>query len=223
MQQLSKIIHLLALGLWFGMTVFFTFVVALILFPAFEKEAEQTDRPLWFPASYEFRIEKQKEQGTRAAGFAVSQLLPTYYLLQGICGFLAIVPALSWSRAFPRERVHQVRVLILLVSVATILVAWPIERKVTDLRIERNNADDVLRKKLVEENQSSSPQLKKAVQTARDESDQARAEFSLWHTVSLFLNFITIALVTVALALASRLPQTSFSRPPQAGAGEAPA
>jgi glycerol-3-phosphate acyltransferase PlsY len=227
MQQLSKIVHLLALGLWFGMTVFFTFVVALGLFGAFETEAQKADdeRPLWFPAPYAFKVEpaarefnieplSRKDQGTRAAGLAVSRLFPTYYLLQGICGFLAIIPALAWSAARPRQGVHQMRTFLLMLALVTVLVAWPIEQRVSELRDVRTKAEDALRTKLVETTRSSTPQIKADVETLHTDAVAARADFGVWHTISLFLNFLTVLLVTAALALASRLPDHTISRPP---------
>jgi len=55
MMTLSRILHLFALALWFGMGVFFSFVVAFSLFGSFEKLAveKETDseRPLWFRIS----------------------------------------------------------------------------------------------------------------------------------------------------------------------------
>src|SRR5436190_23752599 len=45
MRHLSKTFHVLAVGLWFGMAVFFSFPVALTLFSTFEKEAQSDTRP----------------------------------------------------------------------------------------------------------------------------------------------------------------------------------
>ena len=37
----------------------------------------------------------------------------------------------------------------------------------------------------------------------------ARRQFGTWHLISLLLNFVTVLLVTVAMALAARLPERS--------------
>jgi hypothetical protein len=39
-------------------------------------------------------------------------------------------------------------------------------------------------------------------------ADHAKAIFAAWHGVSLTLNMITIALVTIAMALAAQMPAT---------------
>src|SRR4051794_6467698 len=49
MNSLTRTFHVLAVGLWFGTVVFFSFVVGLSLFGHFEDLAKSTDRPLWFP------------------------------------------------------------------------------------------------------------------------------------------------------------------------------
>ena len=53
MTVLARVLHVLAVGLWFGMGVFFTAVVAFSLFGSFERLAEETARPLWFPLADE--------------------------------------------------------------------------------------------------------------------------------------------------------------------------
>ena len=90
-----KTVHVLALGMWFGMAIFFSFPMALTLFGSFETLAQSEVRPTWFPLPAEYKLEPwlQKDQGTRAAGFAISPLFGHYFLLQGICGLLATVTA----------------------------------------------------------------------------------------------------------------------------------
>jgi acyl-phosphate glycerol 3-phosphate acyltransferase len=196
MQLLAKTIHVLALGLWFGAAVFFSFVVAPSLFASFEAAAElpRDQRPVWFPAAERFTGETvRKEQGTRAAGFAVGPLFAYYFLLQGICGFTAVLTALGWSRAEPGSRVHRLRLLVLLAALMTVLVGWPLERKVTELRAERHDAADAALK---------APQDTQLAALAQEK----RAEFGRWHLYSLGLNLLTILLVGVGMALAARLP-----------------
>ena len=51
MLHFSKILHVLALGLWFGTVIFFSFVVGLNLFGTFEQvaAAPPEERPIWLP------------------------------------------------------------------------------------------------------------------------------------------------------------------------------
>ena len=77
MHQLTKSLHLLALGMWFGMSVFFSFVVGFALFdglPAgnggFVTLAEKEKRESWFPhragvQRRSGRHRRQKKQGAR--------------------------------------------------------------------------------------------------------------------------------------------------------------
>ena len=86
MLHFSKVLHVLALGLWFGTVIFFSFVVGGNLFDTLGRVAEQApaDRPMWFPMWQDvydgpspdptFSEPLRKEQGTRAAGVAIHPL-----------------------------------------------------------------------------------------------------------------------------------------------------
>jgi acyl-phosphate glycerol 3-phosphate acyltransferase len=198
----TKIVHVLALGLWFGATVFFTFSVALTLFSTFEAEAEKPrdQRAIWFPLPTEFDRDAatRKEQGTRAAGVAISPLFDHFFAVQAVCGVLALATALAWYGS--SSSVHKARVILLGLALVTVAVGWWLERKVSDLRLQRTEtADQVLR---------SAVPAPEAVQTAATE---ARAAFGRWHLYSLLLNFVTILLVSVAMALAAQLPSGTES------------
>jgi len=80
MRAFTKTIHVLALGLWFGSGIFFSFVAALAIFHAFEAlgESSPSERPGWLTPSF------NKENGTQLAGMAVGPLFPRYFLLQGV-------------------------------------------------------------------------------------------------------------------------------------------
>src|SRR6516164_5491862 len=108
MFSLAKVIHVLAVGLWFGAGMFFTFVVGLSLFDTFEKETARPadQRPFWLPVppeleksppSARFPDPLRKEQGSRIAGAAVGPMFRPYYILQVACGELALLTALAWS------------------------------------------------------------------------------------------------------------------------------
>ena len=117
MQPVARSMHVLSLGLWCGMGVFFNFIVGLSLFHTFDSIAEKVERPAWFPnvAEYtwtepELKLDGPKEQGSRAFGAAVGPLFSVYFLLQGICAFVALGTALSWTRF---GRLHRIRVWII--------------------------------------------------------------------------------------------------------------
>lgn len=207
MLTLSKVIHVLALGLWFGTAVFFSFVVALNLFGTFETLAAlpAAERPLWFPLPAEFArdVATQKEQGTRAAGAVISPLFDWYFLLQGVCGFLAVATALGWSRAQSQDRVHRLRTAILLLALVTVVAGWPVERKVHELRVERNKSADAV---LLAGDA--------APEGARAAASELRETFGRWHGYSTLLNLGTVLFVTVGMALAARLPAAVASGSP---------
>jgi acyl-phosphate glycerol 3-phosphate acyltransferase len=177
-QMLSKTIHVLALGLWFGSAVFFSLVATPVIFETFGSLGSKPvpERPAWLPSPWE------KEQGIQLAGLAVGPIFPWYFLLEGVCGLLAVSTALAWSRSHPQAQVHRLRFIIVVFALTTVIAGWPIAQKVGVLRAERYTED---------------PGMAAA----------AKTDFATWHTYSLILNFVTLALVTVAMALAARLPE----------------
>jgi acyl-phosphate glycerol 3-phosphate acyltransferase len=220
MHQLSKSLHTLALGLWFGMTVFFTFVVALSLLNSFQTLGKSEERHSWFPlspmyAENDAELNGPEEQGTRAFGHAVSPLFPWYYALQGACGFIAL--ATSFSLIKSESRVHRWRLNLLLAAVVFVLAGWPVERKVEQLRVPRNQTTEEFLLSRFVLAQSGARQrtpeeervLREDLQAKTEAMKDARGEFFKWHTYSLLLNFATILCVTAAMAMAGNLENGS--------------
>jgi acyl phosphate:glycerol-3-phosphate acyltransferase len=176
---ISKTLHVLPLGLWFGSSVFFSLVATPAIFHTFAALAEQPPdaRPSWLPSTF------AKENATQLAGLAVGPIFPWYFLLQGVCGFLTVVTALTFLRAEPRAAIHKLRFGLVAAALVTVVVGWPIAHQVSIFRAARYDADPLL-------------------------AQAAREQFATWHLYSLGLNLITLALVTVAMALAARLPPT---------------
>lgn len=198
-----RTLHVMSLGLWFGMAVFFTFVVGLSLFDTFSSlsETPASSRPYWFPPpaelernppSPQFPNPLRKEQGSRLAGEALGPMFIWYYSLQLACGILVLVTALGWV-IFP-GKVHKVRLALVLLAFAGAGLGWWMERKVHDYRTERNRASDVV---LTTAMPSSD---------AIREADEARKKFGQWHGYSLIANFFTLAMVTGAMVLAGKMP-----------------
>jgi acyl-phosphate glycerol 3-phosphate acyltransferase len=195
----TKILHVLALGLWFGSTVFFTFVVAPATFKTFESYGQMpaAERPAWLPVPPDF----DKEKGTRLAGVAVGPIFPWYFLIQGACGLLAVATAFSWFRVQPYGSIHQLRCLFVGLALVTVFAGWPLVDKVDALRLDRYSLDPVV-------------------------AAGAKAAFGTYHLISLMLNFGTVILVTAAMVLAAWLPSPPAPRPvppPQPPAVRAPA
>ncbi len=204
MLLLSKTIHVLAVGLWFGTLVFFV-VVGLLLFTNFEKEALKTDdEPFaWMPRIERYYAAKpiadkpglpdwlRKEPGTRAAGFAVAPIFPWYFGIQGVCALLAAATALSWIGSH-KQRVHKVRAGIALAALLCVAGGNWLERQVAAKTGERNATVDTALGEPTQEN------------IARAET--VRADFGKLHGYSMMLNLVTLLLVTAAMALAAQLP-----------------
>lgn len=192
MRHLARVLHVLALGLWFGSGVFFSFVAAPLLFATFQhpERSDPAHQQAWIPLLKHFD-EQTEKTGTRLAGAAVSPLFPSYFLIQGACGLIAALTALAWSAAAPRDRLHRIRALILLLAFTGVVVGWPLDQKVSALRLARYGTD-------------------------ADLAAAANAAFASWHVVSLLLNMAVVLLVGVALVLVAWLPD---ARP---AAAEAP-
>lgn len=201
MHQLTKTVHVLALGLWFGSAVFFLLIATPTIFATFDRVGAQYPRPPWFPLKetvYDYKdgqLDGPREQGSRAAGAAVAPLFPLFFLLQGACGLLATATSLGWSRSRPQDTVHRVRTWLLLAALITVVASFPIENRVRDLRDPRNVATDAYL-----ERGSDSEAIREAFR-------EKRGQFFTWHLASLSLSFVTLLLVTGAMALAARLPE----------------
>jgi hypothetical protein len=187
MQLTLRILHLLALGLWFGSVMFFSFFTALPIFEHMEKLT--TNRDSWLrrdmkePPSTSGDENQEaalrKKQGTRLAGEALTPIFARYFWLQVICGVVALVTSLWWVSE--PGIVHKVRsavlALALLLALGNALILSP---RIHELREKRY----------------------------LDDSQAIKDEFDRWHTYSLLTDLGGLALVTVALALGAALPAT---------------
>jgi hypothetical protein len=202
----TRTVHVVALGLWFGSTVFFTFVVGLSLFGGFERLGEDTSRrPAWFPLptaltkytpSEDLLKRLGKEQGTRAAGFGVTPMFDWYFLLQSFCSAAALVTALSWARLSSKVPiVHKIRTVVLLVGVASVALGWWLEQVVSAEGKKRDETSDVI----LTESPPTAEQLAAA--------DAARANFGFYHGCSMMVNLVTVLAAGGAMALAAYLPE----------------
>jgi hypothetical protein len=173
----SKVIHALAVGLWFGSMVFFI-LATLSIFETFQHLAvSEHDRPSWLSAADSFNAEK----ATQLAGIAVSPLFDWYFPLQAACAVLAVATALGWTRLENARRLDRVRFRAHFVAAATVALGWPLARHVNQLRLDRYSSDPAV-------------------------AGFAKEAFGTWHTRSLLLNMATLVLVTIAMALVAVLP-----------------
>src|SRR5205807_1945211 len=116
-----------------------------------------------------------------------------YFLVQGLCAFITAWTALAWARENPGVKSHRWRFRLLLLALVTVLIGWPLEQQVAELRAPRNQATDTYL--------GAPPEA-----TALENMNAARTAFGRRHVLSLLLNFATLLLVSGAMALASQLP-----------------
>jgi hypothetical protein len=134
-------------------------------------------RPDWLPLTADLT----KEQGLRLFGMAVGPMFPLYFALQGVCGVGALITAWGWMTS-NLDRIHRARVMLIAGAMAFVLVGVLLSGKVEELRLARDLAVDG---------------------TAHA---AAQSAFTLWHLISLLVNFVVIVLVASATVLAARLP-----------------
>lgn len=208
MLLLTKTVHVLSLGLWFGTVGFFTFVGLLLIGAMHELTAkppaerdwwlpapvqlEQTPPPQGFPKSFPDHL--RKEQGNRLFGKGIGPMFKPYFGLQTICGVLALATAFGWSRG-QAGKVHGVRTVLLAAALVTVGISWWLDLEVNARRDVRSQATD-----------AALLQVGGATQTQLEVAHQARTDFNRWHGHSVSVNLVTLLLVTVAMALAAQLP-----------------
>lgn len=184
-----RVLHLLAVGLWFGGAGFFNFGTALPIFDSFQQvvATSPSDRTAFLnivpPGTSD---EKRADLASALAGSAVGPVFPRYFVLQSVCAVVALATALTWWNGESGRRVHRWRVYLLAVALLAVAVSWPISDHVSVLRVQRFDPD-------------------------LDVAAHAKAAFGPWHFVSLTLSLVTVLLAGVGLALGAKLPADSIS------------
>lgn len=178
---MAKVLHVLALGLWFGGAAFFNFAAAPAIFDSFKDvvHAGPSDRTAGREIIAPTAIPKDKDDLASAlAGAAVGPVFPRYFGMQAVCGVIAVATAARWRRL---GRVHAWRFGVVLAAAASLAIAIPLSDHVSELRRLRYDPDG-------------------------DVAQAARAAFGPWHLASLGLSVVTVGLAGVGLALAAKLP-----------------
>jgi hypothetical protein len=131
MLSLVKMVHLLALGLWAGAMVFFSFFTALPIIG--EWPARLTQAGHWMGI-------QDAKQGTRAAGEVLDLLFQRYFPFQLVVGLVAVATAL-WLATLPGW-LAKARALVLVMALALTAANWfYLAPAVHQARAERYGAD----------------------------------------------------------------------------------
>lgn len=184
-QTVVKVLHVLALGLWFGGAAFFNFVTAVSIFDSFKHVVYDgpSDRTAHQQIIEPSASKEQKDALASAlAGSAVGPVFPKYFAMQAVCGLVSLVTAVSWWNVGQGRKVHRFRVYVIGLAVLTVVVGWPISNTVSELRLLRFDPNS-------------------------DTAGAARAAFASWHLVSLFLSFVTVCLAGIGLMFAAQMPE----------------
>jgi hypothetical protein len=179
---LQRALHLLALALWLGSAVFFSFLAAPKIFASFNEVAKSPpgDRTAYVPINEGLDDARKDQLGSALAGAAVGPIFPLFFGLHAVCGIIALVTAAGWWK---REgRIHRVRAILIGIALLTVAIGWPISQKVTELRLARFSPDAAI-------------------------AAAAKDGFVTWHLISLALSFVTTVIVFAAMLLAARLPE----------------
>jgi acyl-phosphate glycerol 3-phosphate acyltransferase len=189
-QNLLRVLHVVAAGVWVGAAGFFNFVTAPSLFATFEQvvATAPSDRtanvPIVPPGTPD---EVRKNLGSALAGAAVGPVFPKYFALQLACAVVVLATAWAW-RAEPPVGRNRVRVQLAVAAVAAVAAGWWVSDVVSKLRLARFDA-------------------------TFEVAAVAREQFATWHLVSLGLSFVTILLAFALLVLAAWLPQRAEPTP----------
>jgi len=187
MSNLSKVLHVVALGSWFGSALFFNFLAAPTIFATFKEvvATAPSDRTANFPLSPGLSTDDQAKLASALAGSAVGPLFPIYFGLEGVCVVIALATAFGWWYSGTGRSVDRWRVILLVLAAIVVAVSVPIADKVSGLRVERLASDPMI------------------AQAAKD-------AFGPWHMVSLLMSFITTGLALIVLGMASKMPTPSL-------------
>lgn len=130
-QQLIQMTHLLALGLWVGAMVFFSFFTALPIISDWPGRLQQPGH--WLHIT-------EARQATRVAGEVLDILFQRYFPFQVACGLIAVITgAASFLNG---DWLSKVRVVALVIALILAGVNWLyLAPAVHQARLERYSSD----------------------------------------------------------------------------------
>lgn len=183
-RPLLMVLHVLALGFWFGGSAFFSFVVAPTQIQTF-KDVVMTapnDRTAYMPLVPEEIDNEERRHHLAGAlfGAAVGPVFPKFYLMQTICGIIALATACAWWNEAPRL-ISRSRVGVLAVAFVLVVVGWYVSDMVSEVRLVRYDPDPAV-------------------------ASAARNTFASWHLVSLVMSGVTTLLAGAGLAMSTARP-----------------
>ncbi len=177
---LLRILHLLAVGFWFGSGTFFVFVATVPIFDSFAEvvKTQPNARTANVQIVPDGTSEQQRSQlASGLAGAAVGPVFPRFFLLSAVCAWVALWTAYAWKR----HTVGRWRFRLCVVAAVGVAIGWPLSIAVSELRLQRFAEDAAV-------------------------AQAAASAFGPWHVASLFLSMTVSVITGVILVLAAKLP-----------------
>ena len=182
---LLRMLHVLAVGFWFGSGTFFVFVATVPIFDSFADvvKTQPNTRTANVRIVPDGTSDSQRDQlASGLAGAAVGPVFPKFFILSAICAWVAVWTASAWNRG----AIGRWRFRICVVAALGVAVGWPLSIYVTELRMLRFAEDPAT-------------------------AQAASAAFGPWHVASLFLSMAVSLLTGVILLLAAKMPDEQAS------------
>ena len=175
-----RMLHLLAVGFWFGSGTFFVFVATVPIFDSFADvvKTQPNVRTANVRIVPEGTTEAQRDRlASGLAGAAVGPVFPRFFLVSAICAWVALWTAYAWKgRGAGRWRLG-----LCALAALGVAVGWPLSRYVSELRLLRFAEDAAI-------------------------AQAATEAFGPWHVASLFLSMAVSVLTGAILMLAAKVP-----------------
>ncbi len=177
---LLRMLHLLAVGFWFGSGTFFVFVATVPIFDSFADVVKT--QPNAYTANLRIVPEGTSETlrdrlASGLAGAAVGPIFPRFFSLSAVCAWVALWTAYAWMGS----GVGRGRFRLCALAALGVALGWPLSRHVSELRLLRFAESEAV-------------------------AQAAAAAFGPWHVASLLLSMAVCVLTGVILLLASKMP-----------------
>ena len=179
-QLALRMLHLLAVGFWFGSGTFFVFVATAPIFDSFADvvKKQPDSRTANLRIVPDGTPESQRDRlASGLAGAAVGPIFPKFFVLSAICAWVALWTASAWNQG----AVGRWRFRLCVLGTAGVAVGWPLSIYVSELRLLRYANDAAV-------------------------AQAASNAFGSWHVASLILSMAVGILTGVILLLAAKMP-----------------
>jgi len=183
---LLRMLHLVAVGFWFGSGTFFVFVATVPIFDSFadvvKTQPNSRTANLRIVPDGASAADRDK-LASGLAGAAVGSIFPRFFALSAACAWVALWTSFAWAG----RGIHRWRFSLCAIAAIGVAVGWPLAIFVSDLRELRVSADPAI-------------------------AARATAAFGPWHAASLLLSMAVCVLTFAIQLLAAKMPAEEVER-----------